>query len=132
MKKFKIMVCLLNKAPEVLEVESPWKYTKKLLDGAMIEIVYLDDGVQAFIDEEGRFKELPLNRLIPAKGREVPTDIGFVIKTDPNLCDPGEDGVWDLHGDFILTRHDMAKDEPLSLTDEDIKKYTELFKEITS
>lgn len=127
---YKILVCRTGQAPEVREVGDPWKFAQALLGpGSYIEVVQMDDGVQAFVDEEGRLKNLPLNRIIATKGLPVPDrPPDFVIKTAPDLADPGEPGEWRLYGDFILTRHNLEKDVPLSLTEQDIKNYTELAK----
>ena len=128
MKKIKILVCRVGQAPEVQEVEDPWKFTKELIgEGSLIEVTRLDDGAEVFSDEEGMLKDLPLNRVIPAVGKKIPPGWDFVVKSSPNLCEPGETGWWTFRGDFIITRHDPHRDAPLSLLDEDIEKYTKLF-----
>lgn len=123
-KAVKILLCRVGQPPKVKEVLDPWEFTQGLLgDGSLIEIVRLDDGVEAYIDEEGRLKDLPLNCLIPAVGKKIPPGWDFLIK-NPNLCAPGVAGHWDLRGDLILTRH--RGELPTSLLDEDIEKYTKL------
>ncbi len=51
----------------------------------------------------------------------------FVVRTDPHLAAPGTMGVHRVHGPFVLTRHDLVKDQPLSLTDDDLEFYCSLF-----
>ncbi len=125
---YKILVCRMGAGPELVEVESPFKWAKKLLGGedAYIEVAYLDDGVQIFLDEDGIGKGLGINRLIPARAPVVPEGVFVIDMTDGRAAPPGTIGYHEIRGDFILTRHNLREDEPESLTPEDIQKYTTL------
>lgn len=128
---YKIIVCPVGHAPTVAEVSDPWGFTKShvLQDpSALIEVVQLDDGVLIYCDEEARMKNLPHNHDIPATARSVEAD--FIIEMrdpdDPPFANPGEVGYHKVYGSFILARHDADKDVPVSLSDEDVKKYLAL------
>lgn len=116
--------------PTVLEVETPWRFTKELLaddhdKDPTIQIVTLDDGVEIYCDEDALGKGLLLNRCVPATARPLPSGFTMenVVGWDPSMAKPGELGEHHIHGSFILCRHDHDKDEPMSLTDEDIAKW---------
>lgn len=116
--------------PTVKEVESPWHFTKKLCaderdKDPTIQIVTLDDGVEIYCDEDALGKGLPLNRRVPATAPPLPPGFTMddVVGWDPSMAKPGELGEHHIHGNFILCRHDNEKDEPMSLTDEDIAKW---------
>ncbi|TAL42819.1 MAG: hypothetical protein EPN91_07530, partial [Salinibacterium sp.] len=56
--------------------EDPWAYAKKMLgregdNDPTLQALCLDDGVVVLCDEEGLFKNLPLNRQIPARMPEL-------------------------------------------------------------
>jgi hypothetical protein len=69
----------------------------------------------------------PHNRDIPARAPALPVRAVFVAVTDPRLAAPGTMGVHRVHGPFVIARHDRVKDQPVSLTDEDVEAYCTLF-----
>lgn len=65
---------------------------------------------------------LPFNRNIPARAQPAPPG-AFIIKTDLRLADPGEMGVFQMHGNFFVGR---VKDGALvDVEGEDVKAYAE-------
>jgi hypothetical protein len=125
-----IVFKLYEGRPTVMEVENPWRFTKELLadehdKDPTIQIVTLDDGVEIYCDEDALMKGLLLNRCVPATARPLPPGVTMenVVGWDPSMAKPGELGEHHIHGSFILCRHDNEKDEPMSLTDEDIAKW---------
>jgi hypothetical protein len=67
----------------------------------------------------------PHNRDVPARAPVLPPG-SFVVRTDPNLARPGTVGVHRVHGPFVLARHDVVNDRPVSLTDRDVDSYLAL------
>lgn len=133
---FKIIVFKDGDRPTVKEVEAPWKFTKELLyeshphdsdfgSEPTIQVVYLDDGVEIYCDEEALAKDLPFNRAVPATARPLPPGFTMddLIGVEPDMAMPGEAGYHNIYGSFILTRYDYDADAPLSLTDTDIGKW---------
>lgn len=132
-KLYKVIVCRVGEEPKVEEVKSPFQFTsQELLGGGFVEMTHLDDGVIIYSDEEGRLKNLPRNRDIPTTAHPVDTEATFVIEIrdpdDPPFAKPGEAGYHRIYGNFLLGRHDLLKDKPKSLTEEDIKKYMVILK----
>ncbi len=97
--------------------------------GGLVTCVSLDDGVDVWCNDEALCLGMPLNRRIPAAARQCPPgweDVP-VIHASEGLADYGEAGEWRIHGDFFMSRTDDAG-ELAPLTEEDVAKYTALFK----
>jgi hypothetical protein len=124
----RIMICHVGQSPIVQCVNGPFGLAKRILDGAYIQALPLEDGVTVYCDEDALGKDLPLNREIPARMPEIP-DGSQVIYMDENSPAPGEMGVHRIHGAFVLVRHGDGDHDYADLTDDDIAKYTALFKE---
>jgi hypothetical protein len=121
----KVLVCRIGQAPVVEEIDSGLEAMQKIV-GGYIENLRLEDGVDLWCNEEGSFTQ-KVNRVIPARAPELPPGytVDDIIKTDPNLADPGEMGVHRIHGDFFIARTD-EEGASVSLTEEDISKYVVL------
>lgn len=120
----RVLVFLTGQAPKVEDVPDPFSFAKtSLTKGDDIETLTLPDGVVIYFGENGRGK-LPLNRNIPAEMPRLPDDHKIINLTGRPLLEPGQMGVHDIHGDFLMTRH--GGDDNIELTDEDIAKYSDL------
>ena len=120
----RVLVFRVGQAAVVEDVLNPFTFAQtSLLDGDDIETLTLDDGVVIYLGESGR-RERPLNRHVPAKMPELPTDTNIINLTGRPLLDPGQMGVHDIHGNFLLTRH--GAEECVDMTDADIAKYKDL------
>jgi hypothetical protein len=101
--KIRVIVARVGKHPVVEEIDSGLDGMQAVV-GGYIECVSLDgsyeDGVDLWLNEEGRINGMRLNRLI--------------------RDDRGND--WDVHGDVFLARHDSEGDT-IGLTDEDVAKW---------
>jgi hypothetical protein len=126
----RVLVVRVGAEPIVENVESPFSFTKtSLIDGGMVQVIHLDDGIMLYSDEEAELRNLPLNRDVPGRrwhvSREIIGDDPFVIDaTDGNCPPPGAMGVHRIFGHFLLTRENAAY--VVDLNDEDIVKYSEL------
>lgn len=98
--KIRALIVEPDKEPYEVDLENGLKSRQKIV-GGLIEYCYLldDDGVALICNEEGKIIGLPFNREI---GHDV-------------IC-----------GNFIIVGDD-GSGEDLSLTDEQINKYKELF-----
>ncbi len=90
-----------GKEPIVTEIENGLKPLQKAVDG-MIEVLYLEENVLIICNEEGKCLGLEGNRRI---------DNGDIIAGTFLICGGNEEG------------------EMVSLTDEQVEKYSERFKE---
>lgn len=107
----------------VAECTSPWDQIKDRIGrSAIVEAVGLEDGVVVLCDEEAQFKDLPVNRQLPVRMPELPTDMEVINVTGADLLAPGEMGVHRIHGDFVLTRYAGEVDWN-DLTQEDVDRY---------
>lgn len=122
----KVIEVLVGQQPEVKEIEkSPFAHVKELLGGdACVQVVTLDDGVEVYSDEEGMYTQ-EFNRVLTTRAAPLPEgfDMSDVINYDESMAKPGEMGEHRMHGAFVLARHDHRKDEPMSLTEDDIAKW---------
>ena len=89
----KVFIVKPNERGYIKEIENTCESFQKEVDG-YIEICYLDDGILAVVNEEGRIKDLPDCAMIPHYG---------VIK-----------------GNIVFVRDDGCGDFK-SLTDEDVE-----------
>lgn len=96
----RILFVGVGKRPEVREIDGELETMQKLV-GGYIQMVPMGNGVDLVCDEEGKLKDYPLNQPI-FDGHDI-------------VC-----------GDFFLTRTG-DEGECISLTDDDIKKYTDMF-----
>ncbi len=91
----------------------------------MIECVPLNDpacpGLDLWCNEEGMYNGSLVNRTFGATPRTRPPGFedAVVIKTDDDLADEGQPGVWQIHGDFFLCRTD-GEGETESATEADM------------
>ncbi len=77
--------------------------------GGLIECVPLcEPGLELWCNEEGMYNGLPLNRTFRAEPQRPPPGFedAIIIKSDPDLADYGQPGVWRILGDFFLSRTD--------------------------
>lgn len=96
----RVLIVEPQKPPFVSEIEDSLKAMQGIVGGC-IEAVYLEDGICLFCNEEGKIDGLPLNRSI---GSDI-------------IC-----------GTFFICGQDDEGDS-ISLTDEQIKQYTDRFAE---
>ena len=120
-----IIVCEPAIPAYVDDVESPWDKAKKLTDDATIQVVCLDDGVAVYCDEDGVAKNLAINRYLPATMPEIPDGMVVIDGTNGNHPEPGEIGVHEIRGPFILTR-EIGEDGWEDLSENDVARYLEL------
>ena len=111
----KVLRVRVGAQPEVIDI-SPTLTEMQRLVGGYIRPLGVGDGIDLYMDEEGALTDKPVNFVIPAVGTAHPTDIAFVVYTDPNLARPGEPGQYVIRGDVFF-----ARDEK-SLTEEDLTK----------
>ena len=103
MSKIKGLLVRPNELPEEIEIENTLEAKQKIV-GGYIEQAYLpnDDSVVLICNEEGKIYGMPLNRYI---GHDI------------------------IAGPFLIVGDDYENGEYISLTDEQIKKYKEVFNE---
>ena len=94
-----IIVCEVGKAPEVRETSLGLKTMQELV-GGLIQVIALEEGVDAICNAEGRLQGLPFNRtLVDSGGQE-----------------------WDILGDLFLAGLN-EEGETIGLTDEQVEKW---------
>jgi hypothetical protein len=120
----RVLICRVEQEPVVEEVTPGFESLQKVV-GGYLECLTIEPGIDLWCNEEGRIRDLPLNRRFAARAPQVGPEM-FVIKTDENLTNPGQWGYHEIHGDFFLARAD-AEGSTTSLTDEDIQRFTKLF-----
>lgn len=133
MKTIRVLVCRVGRLPvvEVLKSNNRDSFLdemQRICDGN-VQCITLDDGTDLWCNEDGLMLGLPLNRVIPAAPRELPTLFGEpveVIYADEGLARPGEAGEWRIYGDFFLCNVD-DDGEIAPVTSEQIARYTSLF-----
>lgn len=111
MKKIKVLYIEPLEDPRVIEIENTLEAKQELVDG-WIEMVcpynHKDDAV-LICNEEGKIRNLPWNRAL--------------------LDDKGD--MYDVvFGAFFVARAPEDSDDFDSLTDEQIKKYTDMYSEM--
>ncbi len=122
----KVLVCRVGENPVVEECESAFKHTQSILDeGRYVQVVPLDDGTELYCDEDG-MDVLDFNRAVPCTAQPLPEGMTMadVIGWHPDMAKPGERGEHRIFGNFLIARHDSEKDEYLSLTDDDIARWS--------
>ena len=120
----RILVFRVGHKVELEDSSNPFNHAKELIGGGYVESLTLEDGVVVYCDENGRHLGLPINRVIPARMPEFPSDM-FVIDTrQDGGPPPGEMGVHRIYGNFLLTRH--GEEDCIDLTDADIQKYSSI------
>ena len=97
-RKIRILVVEPNKEPYQMKIEHTLRNLQKIVNG-YIEIVELSPSVDLICNEEGKIKQLPLNRFI---------DYDIIA------------------GTFFIAGH--RDEETISLSRKQIKKYKEIFK----
>lgn len=97
-RKIRILVVEPNKEPYQMKIEHTLRNLQKIVNG-YIEIVELSPIVDLICNEEGKIKQLPLNRFI---------DYDIIA------------------GTFFIAGH--IDEEAISLSRKQIKKYKEIFK----
>jgi hypothetical protein len=126
MAKITVLYVQPGLPPKSRTIEDSLKELQGLVKGRL-ELLSFGD-IDIFINEEGLLLDLPINRIITGKAPEVPE--GFVVvKTDPDLADPGEEGEFRINGDFFVCRHDEEGNNT-SLTPEDIDRLTKVFSKL--
>lgn len=93
-----------DKAPELIEMKNELEAMQAIV-GGNIEVLPIDEGVAIVCNEEGKINGLPLNRPIYYNGEMV--DI--------------------IAGTFFIAGDDISIGEFVSLTDEQIAKYSKQF-----
>lgn len=102
----KVLLVEPEKKPRVVEINNTLDALQELVDG-YIELIYpFDDEVALVCNEEGKIKGLPLNRA---------------------LYDEDEEPYEIIAGNFFIIGAPEDDDKLTSLTDEQIKRYSELF-----
>ena len=103
MSKIKVLLVKPNEIPEEIEIENTLEAKQKIV-GGYIEQAYLpnDDSVVLICNEEGKISGMPLNRYI---GHDI------------------------IAGPFLIVGDDYENGEYISLTEQQIKKYKEVFNE---
>lgn len=97
MNNIKVLIIEPNKEPYSQKIEHTLKKLQDIVDGR-IDIVELEENVDLICNDEGKLMNLPFNRCV---GNDV------------------------IAGTFIVAG--QHKGETTSLTEEQIKKYTEVF-----
>lgn len=64
MKKITIVYKRPDKIPEVIQIDNTLEEFRRLLDGGYLEAVRAVRDVHAYVDEEGRLKDLPINFML--------------------------------------------------------------------
>ena len=101
--KLKVLYKEVGKKPEVKIIENELEDFQKLVDG-LIELVYIDDGVCMFLNEEGKLIDLPHHIILE--------EIGDIVM-----------------GNVFIARENSEDGELIDLTDSDIEKYTKWLKD---
>ena len=96
----KVLLFPVKAAPQVMDIAGGLDPMQSLV-GGYIENVTLEEGVGLICNEEGKLKDLPLNRRVE--------ELNDVIR-----------------GPFFISRYN-DEGETVDVTPEDIKKYTEKF-----
>jgi len=126
MSKLRVLVCRVGQEPIAEEIDPGLEPMQKIV-GGYVECLGLEKNVDLWCNEEGRYT-LPLNRRFAARAPQVdPKEWSFVIKSDPNLADPGQMGYHEIHGDFFVAGADNEEGETVSLPEAAIEKYTKVF-----
>lgn len=100
----KIIIVEPKKAPRIAEIEYTLEAMQKVVDGYIEAIHPFNDNIAVVCNEEGFFKDLPVNRIIKNSNGKV---CNFLL------------------GTFFAVG--TAEEDFISLTDEQLKKYTEIF-----
>ena len=102
----KVLLINSGTAPQVLEIERSLKVMQELVDGHIEAVYPFDDTVALVCNDEGKLLGLPLNRAVrdPATGQIL--DI--------------------IAGTFFICG--LSEDDFASLTDEQINRYTHMFR----
>ena len=128
-KKIRILVVEPGKKPRVEEVAADgWKTWYPLIDKTthlFQQLTFLPN-IDFLFDEEGIRKEFPVNVLLPARAPRAlePGEI-LIDMTKGKGMQPGEPGIGyhEILGTFLIAR--TKGSVYVSLTDEDITKFTE-------
>ncbi|MBR4291062.1 MAG: DUF3846 domain-containing protein [Oscillospiraceae bacterium] len=102
----KVLLITPGAAPQVLEIEHSLKNMQELVGGTIEAIYPFEDTVALVCNDEGKLLGLPLNRTVrdPATGQIV--DI--------------------IAGTFFICG--LSEDDFASLTDDQIQRYTQMFR----
>ncbi len=107
--KINILLVEVGKKPKNVEVEDSLESFQKIVGGMIEEYTPFDDEVSIICNDEGKIRNLPMNRAIYSN-------------TDPDKIDDI------ICGDFFLCYAPFQSEKFLSLTNDMIEKYTEIFK----
>jgi len=127
LKLVRILVVEPSKAPRLEEVDpSSWRTWYPLVDKttSLFQILNIVPGIEMLFDEEGRWKNMPLNVLVPAHAPKPVAEDTFIIDmTNGRGMMPGEPGIGyhEILGTFILARRKGGN--YVDLTDDDIAKF---------
>lgn len=100
MSKIKVIVVEPNKEPYIKEVEHTLKNLQQLV-GGLIEYINLEDDIDIICNEEGKLRNLEFNRIV-----------------ENNI----------IAGTFIIVGVNQKKGATISIPENKIKKYLDMFK----
>ena len=106
-KKLQILLVRPGEEPKIVEIADELSEMQRLVGGFIQEIMPFDEEVALVCNEEGKFRELPLNRAIRDEEGEI-MDI--------------------IAGDFFLCSAPIMSENFESLSKEQMEKYQEMFK----
>jgi hypothetical protein len=106
METIKTLLIKPGKKPEVVNVADDLEAMQQLVDGYIQETIFYDDDVAFIMNEEGKLRGLPPNRAIK-------DEYGNIIDI--------------IVGNFFLCFAPITSESFLSLSDEQIEKYTKMF-----
>ena len=105
-KEIRILKVEPDKSPEVMVIQNELEQMQAIVDG-WIEVYPLAENVAIVCNEEGKINGLELNRPIFGKNGEI---------------------IEIIAGTFFIAGDDISIGEFVSLTDEQIERYTEQFR----
>ena len=126
-KMIRVLVVPVGKPPEIAQVPAAsWKTWYRLLDPTTntFECLPLLPGIDLLFDEEGRYKDLPVNVRVAARARPAPDPDTFMIDmTNGKGMLPGEPGIGyhEILGPFLIAR--TADGDYVDLRDGDIATF---------
>lgn len=100
MSKIKVIVVEPNKEPYIKEIEHTLENLQSLV-GGLIEFINLEDDIDIICNEEGKLKNLEFNRIL---GNDI------------------------IAGTFIIAGVNQKKGATISIPENKIKKYLDMFK----
>lgn len=104
--KIKVLIVEPMKKPRVAEIENTLATEQKIVEGYIEACYPFDDEIAIICNEEGKLKGLPLNRAIYSENGEL---------------------IEIIAGTFIIASAPIESENFESLSEEQIKKYQEMF-----